>query len=70
VSERPGAVSRRPAAAEGLTEEEARRRLAERGGADQIPSSRSYASIIRANVFTVFNLIRRASVSSRSPRRV
>ena len=43
---------------EGLTETEARRRLrasARRPVAKQ--SSRSYASIVRANVFTVFNLI-------------
>jgi cation-transporting ATPase E len=41
----------------GLTEAEARRRLAARGPAEPPPSSRSYASIVRANVFTVFNLI-------------
>jgi len=43
--------------ASGLTEAEARRRLAERGPLPKPPSSRSYASIVRANVFTVFNLI-------------
>ncbi len=31
--------------------------MAERGGADQFAVSRSYASITRANLFTVFNLI-------------
>ena len=41
----------------GLTEAEAARRLAERGRPERRPSSRSYASILRANVFTVFNLI-------------
>jgi cation-transporting P-type ATPase E len=41
----------------GLSEEEAARRLAERGSAPRRRTSRSYASIVRANVFTVFNLI-------------
>jgi cation-transporting P-type ATPase E len=41
----------------GLSEEEAQRRLDERGPLQSPPSSRSYASIVRANVFTVFNLI-------------
>jgi cation-transporting ATPase E len=40
----------------GLTEAEAVRRLADRPPAPKA-SSRSYASIVRANVFTVFNLI-------------
>jgi magnesium-transporting ATPase (P-type) len=40
----------------GLTSAEAARRLAERPQMRQA-TSRSYASIIRANVFTVFNLI-------------
>jgi P-type E1-E2 ATPase len=44
------------ASALGLTEAEARRRLAARGPVKP-PSSRSYATIVRANVFTVFNLI-------------
>ena len=43
--------------ATGLTEAEAARRLAARGRAPRRRSSRSYASIVRANVFTVFNLI-------------
>jgi cation-transporting ATPase E len=43
--------------APGLREAEAARRLAERGPLQQVQSSRSYASIVRANVFTVFNLI-------------
>jgi cation-transporting P-type ATPase E len=41
----------------GLTELEAARRLSARGRAPRERSSRSYASIVRANVFTVFNLI-------------
>jgi P-type E1-E2 ATPase len=41
----------------GLTEAEAKRKLAERGAPAQPETSRSYASIVRANVFTVFNLI-------------
>ncbi len=43
--------------ATGLTEAEAQRRLAASGEAREPPSSRSYASIVRANVFTIFNLI-------------
>ena len=39
----------------GLTEAEAQRRLAERGPVEPPPTSRSTASIVRANVFTVFN---------------
>jgi P-type E1-E2 ATPase len=46
-----------PAPGQGLTEQEAARRLAARGPLPQPPSSRSYASIVRANVFTIFNLI-------------
>jgi P-type E1-E2 ATPase len=41
----------------GLSEVEAARRLAERGAPPRPATSRSYASIVRANVFTVFNLI-------------
>ncbi len=41
----------------GLTEAEASRRLAARGPIPAPATSRSYASIVRANVFTVFNLI-------------
>jgi P-type E1-E2 ATPase len=40
-----------------LTEAEAARRLAQAGPAKRAAASRSYASIVRANVFTVFNLI-------------
>jgi cation-transporting P-type ATPase E len=40
-----------------LAEAEAARRLTARGQAPQPHTSRSYASIVRANVFTVFNLI-------------
>jgi cation-transporting P-type ATPase E len=41
----------------GLSEEEARRRLAERGPVEPPASSRSYGSIVRANTLTVFNAI-------------
>jgi magnesium-transporting ATPase (P-type) len=41
----------------GLTEEEAARRLAQAGRPERPTTSRSYASIVRANVLTVFNLI-------------
>jgi magnesium-transporting ATPase (P-type) len=41
----------------GLTEAEAQRRLAARGRVHRETTSRSYASIVRANVFTVFNAI-------------
>src|SRR5439155_4957545 len=40
-----------------LTRAEARRRIESRGAPARERSSRSYASIVRANVFTVFNLI-------------
>src|SRR5688500_10028451 len=46
-----------PKTLRGLTEHEARRRLAERGSVEPPASSRSHASIVRANVLTVFNLI-------------
>jgi cation-transporting P-type ATPase E len=46
-----------PVRPDGLSEEEAARRLAERGPIEPPPSSRSYASIVRANVLTVFNAI-------------
>jgi cation-transporting P-type ATPase E len=41
----------------GISEEEARRRLAERGPIEPAASSRSYRSIVRANTLTVFNAI-------------
>ena len=41
----------------GLTSAEAARRLAERGPAEPPATSRSTASIVRANVFTLFNAI-------------
>src|SRR5262245_51492520 len=47
----------RPRAPNGLTEAEAGRLLAEREPFEPPATSRSYASIVRANVFTVFNLI-------------
>jgi magnesium-transporting ATPase (P-type) len=43
--------------AAGLSEDEARRRLAEGGRREPPATSRSYASIVRANTLTVFNLI-------------
>jgi cation-transporting ATPase E len=45
------------ARASGLTEAEAARRLAARGPSRPPATSRSYASIVRANVLTVFNAI-------------
>jgi len=41
----------------GLTEAQASQRLAARGPLQKPATSRSYASIVRANVFTIFNLI-------------
>ena len=41
----------------GLSESEAAARLSARGGSLPARSGRSYASIVRANVLTVFNLI-------------
>ena len=41
----------------GLSEEEAARRLQARGRSEPQRSSRSYTSIVRANVLTVFNAI-------------
>jgi cation-transporting P-type ATPase E len=41
----------------GLSEQEAQRRLRERGTHAPPASSRSYRSIVRANVFTVFNVV-------------
>jgi cation-transporting P-type ATPase E len=48
-------ADRRPGT--GLTEAEAARRLAERGPVEPPATSRSTASIVRANVFTLFNAI-------------
>jgi P-type E1-E2 ATPase len=56
-SERGAADLTVAAAGNGLTEAEVAARLARRPSAPQRRSSRSYASIVRANVFTVFNLI-------------
>lgn len=53
----PTRGSGRTPAQRGLTEAEAARRLAARGPVPKQSSSRSYASIVRANVLTVFNLI-------------
>jgi cation-transporting ATPase E len=53
----PAAPPEPPGVAEGLTSEEAARRLKKRGPLEEASSSRSYGSIVRANVFTVFNLI-------------
>ncbi len=52
-----GAPTPRLGGSAGLSEAEAARRLAERGRPPRQRTSRSYASIVRANVFTVFNLI-------------
>jgi len=52
-----GAPARSSLAPTGLTEDEAARRLAERGRPQSRRTSRSYASIVRANVLTVFNAI-------------
>jgi cation-transporting ATPase E len=52
----PDAVAAR-APANGLTEAEASRRLSLAGRPARRATSRSYASIVRANVLTVFNLI-------------
>jgi cation-transporting P-type ATPase E len=41
----------------GLTEAEAQRRLEALGDRGELPTSRSYTSIVRANTLTVFNLI-------------
>src|SRR5215216_5345628 len=41
----------------GISQEEAGRRLAERGPIEPAASSRSYRSIVRANTLTVFNAI-------------
>ncbi|HSB38771.1 MAG TPA: HAD-IC family P-type ATPase [Gaiellaceae bacterium] len=46
-----------PPAAGGLTDAEAARRLAARPPTEPTRSTRSYGSIVRANVFTVFNAI-------------
>jgi P-type E1-E2 ATPase len=43
--------------AAGLTEAEAQRRLEALGERGELPTSRSYKSIVRANTLTVFNLI-------------
>jgi cation-transporting ATPase E/undecaprenyl-diphosphatase len=50
-------VATAPLELAGLTEAEARRRLAERGPVLPPATSRSTATIVRANVFTVFNAI-------------
>ncbi len=55
AAESPGIEAEAPPT--GLSEMEARRRLAERGPFEAPATSRSYASIVRANVFNVFNAI-------------
>ena len=57
----PDSGDRHSGTAEGLTEAEASQRLAPAGRPARRASSRSYASIVRANVLTVFNLILAAS---------
>jgi cation-transporting ATPase E len=44
-------------AEEGLSQAEAQRRLAERGEFEGPPTSRSWPSILRANLLTVFNMV-------------
>src|SRR5579884_1002851 len=56
-SARPAGAGRGSRASGGLSEAEASRRRATRVRQVGRPASRSYASIVRANVFTVFNLI-------------
>jgi len=46
-----------PRSSDGLPEAEARRRLEARGAERRPATSRSYGSIVRANVFTLFNLV-------------
>jgi len=50
-------VATPPLPSPGLTEQEAARRLAQRGPLPKPATSRSYASIVRANTLTVFNAI-------------
>jgi cation-transporting P-type ATPase E len=60
MAQEPATRSEAPkeaAAPAGLSSDEAARRLRERGPLERSASSRSYASIVRANVLTVFNLI-------------
>jgi cation-transporting ATPase E len=52
-----GAATAVDAPPSGLTQQEAARRLAARPATRQQNASRSYASIVRANVLTIFNLI-------------
>src|SRR5215212_12221965 len=51
------ATAAAPVPARGLTGEEAARRLSARPPTAAQEASRSYASIVRANVLTIFNLI-------------
>lgn len=53
----PRQVISAPPSSGGLTDAEAARRLASVGGPRRSGASRSYGSIVRANVLTVFNLI-------------
>ena len=50
-------TERLPAAAEGLSQAEADRRLAARGEIEPPTTSRSWRSILRANLLTVFNVV-------------
>ncbi len=56
-ADRPGTRPLGSPSGTGLSEQEAARRLAARGRPERLRTSRSYASIVRANVFTVFNVI-------------
>lgn len=53
----PRALGAQSGVLSGLTEQDATRLLAERGAPRRQGSGRSYASIVRANVLTVFNVI-------------
>ena len=57
MSEAAATPSAAVAPALGLGEAEAARILAERGAPHRPPTSRSYSSIVRANVLTLFNLV-------------
>jgi cation-transporting P-type ATPase E len=46
-----------PASSLGISEQEAQRRLRERGRRSKPPSSRSYATIVRSNLFTLPNVV-------------
>lgn len=57
ASQSPSTPTLSAEGAKGLSEQEAARRLRARGRPPRRRSSRSYASIVRASVLTVFNAI-------------